>query len=122
MNKKTLLQGFGAVLVLMGLLGFVMNPVLGIFQVNFLLNIVHLLTGGLALYVAMKMPANMSMFGKVFGIVYALITVLGFLLPSGNGDILGLVTVNMADNFLHVAITAFLLYVGFTNETVAAKV
>jgi hypothetical protein len=47
---------------------------------------------------------------QVFGVVYGLVTVVGFL----QGDtVLGLIGVNMADNVLHLAIAAVALYAGF---------
>jgi len=49
---------------------------------------------------------------KFFGIVYALVTILGFL---GGGIVLGMM-MNMADNVLHLVITVFALYYGFRNE------
>ncbi|MEI9966231.1 MAG: DUF4383 domain-containing protein [Candidatus Moraniibacteriota bacterium] len=46
----------------------------------------------------------------MFGIVYGLVAVLGFILPS---PILGLIEVNMADNLLHVVLALVFLYIGF---------
>ena len=39
------------------------------------------------------------------------VAVLGFLLPGG--DIFGLMTVNMADNVLHIVLAIVFLWVGF---------
>ncbi len=47
---------------------------------------------------------------KVFGVVYALVTVIGF----AQGDtVLSLITVNVADNLLQVAIAVSALALGF---------
>lgn len=121
MNLKNITMGFGVVLLLVGLLGFVMAPdglLLGIFQVDMLHNIVHILTGAAALAAAMSGVKAMRMFFQIFGVVYALVTVLGFL--TGNG-LAVLIPVNMADNILHVLITAFALYFGFVSKEGAAK-
>lgn len=118
MNKRMIVQVFGVVLLLVGLLGFIpaLTPgglLLGIFQVDLLHNIVHLATGAAALYLAMTMGEKGAiLFGKVFGVVYALVTVLGFLTGYALG-LPGVIAVNMADNLLHVALTAVFLYVGF---------
>ena len=82
---------------------------LGIFEVNTLHNIVHLATGLVAFWAA-STAANSRLFFKIFGLVYALVTILGFTM---GGNILGLIMVNLADNLLHVAITAVALYAGF---------
>ncbi|MDB5189043.1 MAG: hypothetical protein JWM92_641, partial [Candidatus Nomurabacteria bacterium] len=49
---------------------------------------------------------------KVFGIVYGLIAIMGFI---GGGMVLGMM-MNTADNLLHVIIAAYSLYFGFRNE------
>ena len=109
MDKKTLSLVLGVVLVLVGLLGFVNNPVLGIFAVNGMHNVVHLLTGALAIYFATAGVKNLALYGKVFAVVYALVTVLGFIMP---GSVLGM-TVNGADNILHLLLTVVFAYIGF---------
>ena len=58
------------------------------------------------------------MYLKVFGVVYALVALLGFM--AGDEPILGLVANNMADNWLHVVFTALFLYWGFGSRTVEA--
>ena len=48
---------------------------------------------------------------KVSGVVYAIVAVLGFLMP---GDMmLGMVAMNGADRWLHVALAIVILYAGF---------
>jgi predicted small integral membrane protein len=109
---KNILYVLGAVFILVGLLGFVMNPILGIFAVDTLHNIVHLVSGILAIWFARQGDAQGMMYAKVFGIVYLLVAVLGFTQAS-SGKILGLLAINGADNLLHVVLAAVLLYVGF---------
>ena len=114
MNVQKLAKLFAFVLVPVGILGFVPGItsgglLLGIFEVNALHNIIHLATG-LVAFAAASTAANSRLFFKVFGLVYALVTILGFTM---GGDILGLIMVNMADNLLHIAITGVALYAGF---------
>ncbi len=104
----------GAVLLVDGVLGmFVSNPLVGpsgLFVTDTLHDIVHLATGLLFLAVAFFAEASMAMFMKVFGVVYLLVAVLGFL---GGDMILGLIAANMADHLLHVVLGVVILALGF---------
>lgn len=106
---------FGIVLVVIGVLGFVPGitsngMLLGIFQVDALHNIIHLLTGIIALVVMKKGESAVRTFFKVFGIVYLVVLVVGVL----QGDtVLGLFGVNMADHLLHLVIAVVALWYGF---------
>ena len=121
MNSKTFALIFGVVFLLIGFLGFVPSftpngNLLGIFQVNALHNMVHVLSGLVAIVAAMAGLYYAKLYFKVFGVVYALVTVLGFL--TGDGLIGGLLPVNMADNLLHVVIAVAALYIGFAMKEV----
>ena len=113
---------FGVVFVLIGILGFVPGIttsdglLLGIFNVNAVHNIVHLLSGIVALAAASS-EKNSKMYFQIFGVVYALVAVLGFYY-QGN-EILGLVASNMYDTYLHVLIALVALYFGFASKEVA---
>jgi hypothetical protein len=109
---------FGWVLLVVGILGFLpflggsatmqASSLLGIFPVNLLHNIVHILTGVLGLAAAYyEDGAYARTYALVFGIIYALVTVLGFIVApgAGVGYLLGL-SVNVADNLLHLVIAA----------------
>ncbi len=119
---------FGAVFLLIGVLGFVpaLTPdgnLLGLFHVNALHNIVHLASGVVALLAGFMGARNSKLYFQVFGVVYALVAVLGF--AYGDNNILGLVASNMADTLLHVVIAVAALTLGFGNvakdeSTVAA--
>lgn len=101
----------GVVFVVVGLLGFVNDPVLGVFEVDMLHNVIHILSGVLALAAVGMGVDIMRLYAKVFGVVYGLVGVVGFVMP---GDmILGLFEANLADDLLHVALAAVFLYVGF---------
>lgn len=121
MNKRQLTQYLGIVLLLVGVLGFIPalapgGKLLGIFQIDLLHNIVHLATGGAAVYLAMTQGERGAvLFGKVFAVVYGLVTVLGLLTGNALG-IPGVVPVNIADNVLHVALTGVFAYVGYMRS------
>lgn len=108
---KMVLTLLGVVFVVVGLLGFVNDPVLGVFEVDMFHNVIHILSGILALAAVGMSKDMMRLYAKVFGVVYALVGIVGFVMP---GDmILGLFEANLADDLLHVALAAVLLYVGF---------
>jgi hypothetical protein len=108
--------GFGIVFLLVGILGFVpavapQEMLLGIFHVNAAHNVVHLLSGAIALACGLASVAASRLYFRIFGIVYGLVAVLGFM--QGNTHLLGLISNNMADVWLHVAISVVALILGF---------
>lgn len=115
MNLKNITLTVGVVVLLVGLVGFVPalvpdGKVLGLFLVDPFHNLVHILTGALAIVAAMMNTKTMRMYYQLFGVVYALVTVLGF--TTGTG-LFGLIPVNMADNLLHLVLAVGFLYLGF---------
>ena len=115
MSIKTWAMVFGVVFLVVGILGFVPGitsdgHLLGIFEVDTTHNVIHVLSGILALLAGMGAGTYARLYFKVFGVVYALVTVLGFV----QGDnVLGLIGVNMADNILHLVIALLALWIGF---------
>lgn len=108
---------FAVVFLLVGVLGFFMTTdglLLGIFEVDTTHNIIHIASGLVALVCAMMGYAAARGYLILFGIVYGLVTLLGFL---NGGDIVGLITTNAADNYLHLAITIVTLVVGFASPS-----
>lgn len=116
---KKLAVLFGVVFLLVGILGFIpaftpkddsgMRLLLGLFMVGAVHNVVHLLSGAVAL-LGSKSEKNARLYFQVFGTVYALVTVVGFI----QGDtVLGLFHVNTADNFLHLVLAVAILGIGF---------
>lgn len=104
----------GAVLVLVGLLGFVNDPVLGIFEVDAVHNVIHLLTGGVLLAAAfMNNGVHVRMVNITLGAVYLLVAILGFVAPSLLGSIM---QYNAADNWLHLFLGVVLVGVGFADR------
>ncbi len=112
---KTILYVFGAIFALVGLVGFfISSPLFGIFEVNALHNAIHLATGIIFLGVAFMAPSSSHMTAGVFGIIYAIVAVLGFVMPGD--DILGLIPSNIADDALHTIVALVLLYAGFMTR------
>lgn len=109
----TVVKLLGWVLLLVGIVGFFNNPILGIFAVDTVHNIIHLVSGLLAIMMAGKGEMSAKTFAKVFGAVYGLVAVLGFL--SSDDMVLGLINSNASDNWLHVALAVVFLGVGFSK-------
>ncbi len=115
---------FGVVFLLIGVLGFVPGittneQLLGIFHVNAVHNIIHLVSGAVALWAGFTSAKAAKMYFQIFGVIYALVTVLGFF--TGEGLIVGLVANNMADVVLHLVIAVVALYAGFGMKAPAAS-
>lgn len=113
---KMLITILGVVFIVVGLLGFFNNPILGIFEVDAMHNVVHLLTGVLALVFASKGNGSAKMFAKTFGIIYLLIAVLGFITVPDGGKVLNVIETNMADHILHVVLATIFLVIGFSKD------
>ncbi len=132
MSGKTLPQVYalvlGATLVAVGILGFLVEPSFGVgdsaergtlilFDINGWHNVVHLLSGIVGIALA-KTAANARLFCIGYGIVYVLVTVLGFIVGDG-GLLLSLIPINTADNLLHALIAVVGLAIGLTSPAVA---
>lgn len=111
MDRVMLAKLFGVIFLVIGTLGFFMNPLFGAFETDVMQNVIHIVIGLAGLYLSMQGESGAMTYGKLFGIFMAVITVLGFVLPGG--DVLGIIHVNMADNYLHVVLSVALLYLGF---------
>jgi len=114
---------FGVVLLVVGVLGFIpgittgsMNDgmLLGLFHVNILHDVIHILSGVLALAAGMSSAKASKMYFMVFGVIYALVAILGFI--NVDKDILGVVASNVWDTWLHVVIAVLALYFGFAAK------
>jgi hypothetical protein len=120
---------FGVIFIVVALLGFFtpggmamsMSPdtglLLGTFQVNLLHNIVHLLFGIWGLAASRSWGGSKSYF-TIAGAIYAVLTCVGFLSPSG----FGLVPLGGNDIWLHAVLAIAMLGIGLTAKPVAATV
>lgn len=110
--SKTLALILGATFFLVGLIGFVPNPIVhaeGIFVTNAMHNFVHIATGS-AFMLALLVPGREALLLKVVGVGYLLVAILGFF-TSGN-YLLGVVEINMADRWLHSFLAVAILVAG----------
>lgn len=105
------------VFILVGILGFFPNPLVGegaIFHTDMMHNIVHLASGVVALIVAMTSEKASIMYLYIFGAVYLLVTILGFMMLKGaeSVSLLGLLEINAYDNWLHLVLGVVIFGMG----------
>jgi hypothetical protein len=108
----------GIAYIAIGVLGFIpgitvpstpagQGMLLGIFAVNPLHNVAHLVLGAVLVWAGMS-PAMTIQVNKALAVVFALLVVVSFLAPIAEG-----VAINPPDTFLHLASALVTGYVGF---------
>lgn len=114
---------FGVIFVLLAVLGFIapggmsmaMDPntglLLGLFPVNLLHNVVHLLFGIWG-FVASRAWSGSKSYFTIAGAIYLVLTCLGFLSPTG----FGLVPLGGNDIWLHTVLAIAMLGIGLTAK------
>jgi len=114
---------FGIVFLLVGILGLVSpggmqmgaDPapamILGMFPVNLLHNIVHLLFGVWGL-IASRAFMSAKMYAQIGGVIYVVLAICGYFIPTT----FGFIPIGGADIWLHAALGLVLLGVGFTAK------
>lgn len=106
----------GITLLLVGVLGFINNPIVGDAANNPLFitgtnhNVVHVVTGALALYVAFGLSGSRQAMGTIaFGVLYLIVFVALLISPT----LFGLLhTVSVADHVLHLGVGLLSVAVG----------
>jgi hypothetical protein len=101
----------GAVLLVAGIIGFFysasfgspgnVDAVFGILDVNAWHNLIHIASGAVGLLAFASGPAASRTYALVFGAVYIVVAIWGFIIGSGE-SILGFIPINTEDNVLHV--------------------
>jgi hypothetical protein len=134
MEDKTLAQiyamALGGVLVLVGIVGFFVEPSFGVgdsaqrgtlilFDINGWHNVVHLLSGIVGLAMAGS-AAKARLFSIGYGVVYVLVTILGFIVGDG-GLLLSIIPINTADNLLHLVIAVTGIAIGLASPAGAPR-
>jgi hypothetical protein len=111
----------GMLFLLVGLVGFVMPAPFGA-HFTPAHNIVHLVTGAISLWLGLKgTPSAAKTFCIVFGLVYLLLGVCGFLAGSGADKMLTLLPDQLmfgtTDHIIHVVLGAIYLIGGLATKT-----
>lgn len=124
MYSSALVRGYmaliGVVLLAVGLLGFIGNPIVGdptsnpIFITGTNHNVVHLLTGALALFVAFGLSGSRQVMGVIaFGGLYIIVFVALLISPTLFGLLL---PVSVADHGLHLGLGVISLAIGYMSR------
>ncbi len=114
-NADLLAKIFGFVFILVGIAGFIPNPLVsesGVFRVNEAHNLIHIVTGVL-FFAAAFMDASVRAIRANRGALRHRCD--SRLRDSPTIMLFGIVAMNMADRWLHAALAAVLLLVGFVT-------
>ena len=118
---------FGVVFILIAILGFIASRgsmeadpelaprILGLFPVNLLHNFVHLIFGIWGVAASNSFEGSRA-YGRIGGIAYLLLAVVGVVAPDG----FGMVPLGGHDIWLHVLLSVALAAVGFTAKPTVA--
>lgn len=116
--NQTIAKTFGGIFILIGIVGFFSGSMtmasgleLGIFPVNVIHNVVHILLGLWGLNAARTM-AGATGYCKQAGILYLVLGVLG-LIPSAVEGLASIVPIGGYDHLLHLAAGGILAFFGF---------
>lgn len=102
----------GTALILLGIFGFIPgitvdNMVFGIFMVDAVHNLVHMIVGLIMISAAIWTNRFTIYLIVLIGIAFLGLTAFGFFTPKGLGSF------NLYDDFLHLVIAAFALFQGW---------
>jgi hypothetical protein len=117
---KTLCTLLGIVFLIVGFAGFVMPNLLGA-HLSLAHNLIHIISGALALYFGVSGTlAGARTFCLVFGVVYLLLGVAGFVAGSGEDKMLsvipGTLELGTVDHGIHLLLGILFLIGGLTTK------
>ena len=117
---KTIATILGAAFILVGLLGFAAPTVLGM-HLSTAHNIIHLLSGAVSLYLGLAGSLSAArMFCFIFGAVYLLLGLVGFLVGDGTDRMLTLIPNSLMfgtmDHIVHILLGAIYIIGGLTTR------
>lgn len=118
----------GIVFLVVGVLGFIPGLtteggeyLFGIFAVDAMHNLIHLLVGILGLAAFYWNRARL--YCQVLGVVYLAVGILGFIPALVFGEkLLGIFAVNLADNLLHLVVGGAAAYLGFAPQVTGRRI
>jgi hypothetical protein len=109
----------GIVFLLIGVIGFVAPNFLGA-HLNTAHNLVHIVSGAVALYLGLAGSLSSArLFCIVFGLVYLLLGIVGFLLGTGSDrmfDVAGILHLGTMDHIIHIALGIIFLIGGLLTK------
>jgi hypothetical protein len=141
MDTKRFAMIMGVVFLAVGVLGFVPGVnrmivgdhpnltvegpghgfLLGLFHVNVLHNLVHILFGIMGILMARRLDSAI-MYARIVAVAYALLTIMGLVPAANMNHTFGLVPIHGNNVWLHALIAIAATYYGFVKTTAAADV
>src|SRR5215510_15629687 len=125
---KAICKVLGVVFLLLGILGFVFPRLLGM-HLSSAHNIIHLISAALALYFGfVASPSAARAFSLIFGAIYLLLGVLGFIAP---GPVIRLIQAHLtpgglrsiaADNIFHMLLGVVFIIAGLARAPHVAPI
>ncbi len=112
---KMYCQWIGVILIVLGVIGLFAGSFLGV-EVRGLHTWIHLISGVILAYLGFT-GTSVKTGAQVFGVVYTLVAVLGFIQGT---TVLGLFPVNLLYNLIHLVVGVAGLYAGFAKEMAKA--
>lgn len=119
---KTVATLVGVVFIAVGIIGFFSPNLLGA-HLGTAHNVVHLVSGAISLYLGTKGSlAAARQFCIVFGLVYGLLGVVGYLAGTGPEHMLDLkyLMLGTRDHIIHIVIAVLYLIGGFSTKSSSA--
>ncbi len=115
----------GAVFILVGIVGFFSHDLLGA-HLSTIHNVIHLVSGALALYFGLKATlAQAKLFCLIFGIVYGLLGVVGYLVGDPDNDRMFKVfeglSLGRMDHIIHILLGVLFLVGALMTKADTAK-
>jgi len=111
---KRLTTIFGVILLLLGVLGFVSNPLIGtdaLFAADGTHNLMHAVLGAVLLGIVSWYPTSPSLGLRLIGGLLIILGIIGLVsVPTLGGTLLGIFYTNGAYNWLHIALGASMLF------------
>ncbi|HCR52142.1 TPA: hypothetical protein DIV48_00655 [Candidatus Kaiserbacteria bacterium] len=111
---------FGVILVLLGLLGFISNPLIGahaLFAADAAHNVVHILLGVLLLTVAFWAKESSALWLKGVGILLFLFGLAGVIsVPETGGALFGAFMTNRFSDWFHLVAGAIVFFGSFHDK------
>lgn len=111
---KKLALILGIILLFLGFLGFIPNPLIGFekyFHTNWLHNLIHIFTGGLLVMSSIISSRSASTWLRISGLFFLLLFVNGLI---DIDYLFGFIPSNMNNSWLHLALGVLLTLTSFT--------
>lgn len=109
---KIVARVLGIIFIVLGIIGFFL-PFSGVMDLTLTHNLIHLILGIVLVAVSGKEKTSQTL-STIIGAIFLIIGIVGFFVQD-----LGLLTLDLTDNIIHVIAAIILLYAGLAKSTSA---